>query len=267
MKPARWGKGRHCGVVAFVLPMTIMMVSPALSATGTWYNYYDTSHSTMYWAFNGNWRLAYTYGVGQWYDCTQLGGKDNWNTLGSAGQSPQFLGNASIGQYLPVGNGWSYGYDTRSDCGYWMNSSGNFRFGYYYGVGQWYDQNFNQWNQIGASDVQSPFVGDGSLHDMKNSWSYEYLLSNDTGYWATGGNFRLAYGYTGAVWFDNSDTWRALSSTGVGSAFIGNAEKQSEHGHPQPQIHTQHFLGKGPPTGICGCVLYLISIASSQRSR
>ena len=90
-------------------------------------------------------------------------------------------------------------------------------------LGQWYDQNFGQWNQIGASGVQSPFVGDGSLHDMKNAWSYEYLASNDTGYWATGGKFRLAYGYTGGVWFDNSDTWRALSATGVGSAFIGNA--------------------------------------------
>jgi hypothetical protein len=223
MKSGRWKKRSSWYAVAFVLPMMMIMVSPALSGTGTWYNWYNAANTTMYWMYNGNWRLAYTYGVGQWYDCTQLGGKDNWNTLGSTGQSPNFLGNASIGSYLPVGNGWYYGYDTRSDAGYWMNSAGNFRFGYQYGSGQWWDQNLNQWNQIGAANVQSPFIGDGKPHDMKNNWSYEYLTSNDTGYWITGGTFRLAYGYTPGVWWDYSDTWRALSSTGVGSAFIGNA--------------------------------------------
>jgi hypothetical protein len=210
-------------IASVVVLLVVTLFHPALSSAQGWVNWWNGANNTMYWMYNGNWRLAYTYGAGQWYDCTQLGGHDNWSTLGSAGQSPDFLGNAAIGSYLPVGNGWRYGYDTRSDTGYWMNSAGNFRFGYQYGSGQWWDQNFGQWNQIGASGVQSPFVGDGSLHDMKNAWSYEYLVSNDTGYWATGGNFRLAYGYTGGVWFDNSDTWRALSSTGVGSAFIGNA--------------------------------------------
>jgi hypothetical protein len=222
MKSKRWGRTSSWYAVAFVLPMMIMMVTPALSATG-WYNWYNSANTTMYWMYNGNWRLAYTYGAGQWWDCTQLGGKDNWNTVGSAGQSPDFRGNASIGSYLPIGNGWYYAYDTRSDCGYWANSSGNFRFGYYCGLGQWYDQNFNQWNQIGASGVQSPFVGDGSLHDMKNNWSYEYLTSNDTGYWSAGGTWRLGYGYTPGVWWDCSDTWRPLSATGVSSAFLGNA--------------------------------------------
>jgi hypothetical protein len=224
MKPKRWPKRGSWYVVAFVLPMMmIMMVSPAFSATG-WYNWYSSANTTMYWMYNGNWRLAYTYGVGQWYDCTQLGGKDNWNTLGSAGQAPTFLGNASIGWYLPVGNGWNYGYDTRNDVGYWKHGdNATFRLAYGYTEGQWCDQGYSAWNKIGSKGVSSTFVGDGSLHDMKNGWSYEYLVSNDTGYWATGGNFRLAYGYTGGVWFDYSDMWRALSSTGVGSAFIGNA--------------------------------------------
>jgi hypothetical protein len=223
MKPKRWGKRRCWHTIAFVLAMMIMMVSPALSATG-WYNWYNSANTTMYWMYDGNWRLAYTYGAGQWWDCTQLGGKDNWNTLGSAGQTSDFLGNASIGSYLPVGNGWRYGYDTRSDTGYWMNSAGNFRFGYNYNSGQWWDQNLNQWNQIGAASVQSPFIGDGQTHDMKNNWSYKYSYVADTEYWSTGGALRLAYQYTVGQWFafDYLGGEQILSASGLSSTFVGD---------------------------------------------
>jgi hypothetical protein len=228
MKPERWGKRGSWCVVGFVLPMMMIMVSPALSATG-WYNWFNSANNTMYWMYNGNWRLAYTYGAGQWWDCTQLGGTDNWNKLGSTGQASTFLGNASIGWYLPVGNGWNYGYDTRNDVGYWKHGdNATFRFAYGYTEGQWCDQGYSAWNKIGGKGVSSTFIGDGSLHDVNNGWSYQYLVSGDSGYWMTSNNifsgkYRLAYFYPSGQWFDYGDTWRALGSPGVDSAFIGNA--------------------------------------------
>jgi hypothetical protein len=224
MTKAHWQKKRNgAGAVAALL-LIIAIFAPALSHADGWTHWWSESNNTMYWAYDGNWRLAYRYGEGQWWDCIQLGGTDNWNKLGSAGQSPDFLGNAAIGQYLPVGNGWSYGYNTTNDTGYWMNSAGNFRFAYIYYSGQWWDQNLNLWNQIGAASVSSQFIGDGQFHDLKNNWSYQYLTSNDTEYWATGGANRLAYWYTEGRWsaFDYLGGEQVLSAKGLPSTLVGD---------------------------------------------
>jgi hypothetical protein len=234
MKPERWVRRGTWYAVAFVLPMLMIMVSPALSATA-WYNWYNAANNTTYYAYNGNWRLAYTSGIGQWWDFTGNGmGLGTWNKLGGTGVSPAFLGDAAIGAYYNLNNGWCYGYDTRSDAGYWWNGSA-WRFAYNYGVGQWYD--WSQWSDlnnkcyhpIGSPKFSSAFIGDGVLRDLGNGWSFEYVSSTDTAYWRPGIFWRLGYQYTPGQWWDCSqlggeDHWHTLGSTGVSSVFLGNAD-------------------------------------------
>jgi hypothetical protein len=226
MKPKRWGKRGSWYVVAFVLPMMIMMVSPALSATG-WYNWYNSANTTMYWMYDGNWRLAYTYGAGQWWDCTQLGGHDNWNKLGSTGVSDTFLGNAALGAYYPLNNGWMYGYSTANDLGYWYHMDGlSFRFAYHYGSGRWFDYGKDgNWQVLSAGGLSSAFLGDGKWHDLANNWQF-LCGGGDFGVWKnpTLDLQQYAYSFVTGQWFDSGKdgSWAALGTSGMSSAFFGD---------------------------------------------
>jgi len=138
--------------------------------------------------------------------------------LGASGLSQVFIGD---GIYHNLNNGWRYKYDKGLDRAYW-ETGGAERFCYHYDNGQWWDWGIS-WYELSAEGVSQTFIGDGSLHDLFNGFSYRYDDGLSIGFWLLGGANRFHYVYRDGQWFDyGSDgvDWK-LSETGKSARFLG----------------------------------------------
>jgi hypothetical protein len=171
------------------------------------------------WVYNGRLRLVYSYALGQWYDPTT----PTWSALGIAGLSSAFLGD---GTWHDLKNGWSWLYTASGDHSQWMNGT-NLRFDYFYIPGQWYDYSptTSTWSTLGAGNVASTFIGDGTWHGLNDGWSYMFTSATDTGEWKFGANSRFRFAYTPGQWSDfatNPGVWSTLGTAGLSATFLGD---------------------------------------------
>jgi hypothetical protein len=173
-------------------------------------------------------RFAYSFSAGQWNDVYTP--TNSWAVVGTSGVGPSFIGN---GAYWNVGNGWLFAYASSGDYDGWkLASSGQMRFSYAFGTGQWWDiGSYGSWNTLGDTTMSAAFVGDGAWHTVSSDWAFSYDNVGDTGTWrrqADGSN-RFQYVYGPGIWLSwsayNLGVWNMVGPTPTSpysSAFIGD---------------------------------------------
>jgi len=215
--------------------------SAAFIGDGGWHNLNDGwsySYVAGLTADYGEWkwvagdysRFRYFYTSAQWYDYTPSGGATGtWSALGAAGLSSAFVGDGSAQPHDVYNNGtWGYTYDSTLDRAYWRDGTSE-RFAYDYLAGQWWDNGPHTagWTQLGAANVASLFIGDGTMwHSLNNGWDFIYTAG--AGRWRDSVSLgeRFRYDYAGGQWsdLDANAVWTLLGIAGLGSQFIGDGK-------------------------------------------
>ncbi len=186
----------------------------AFLGSGAWYdlgNGFTYQYTAAYdWATfkdGSAQRFLYKYVPGRWYHTADI---LSWKVLGTGGQSASFMGD---GGYHDLLDGWNYFYRAAEDKGVWFGgySAGDKHFAYRYDIGQWYDRYsliVESLIPLGSAGVSSAFIGDGTLHNLNNGWSYAYIRSgNYGGFWKAPLAVRFTYDYTNHTWTH----WDAVS--------------------------------------------------------
>jgi hypothetical protein len=200
-----------------------------LAGGKTWYYQYNYGLDEGFWGKSaGANKFGYKYAGGQWFDFAPVGGVYQ---LGSSSMSALFIGDETAHDLLD--NKWKYTYAYDVDEGSWSRvSTGQTRFSYNYGGGQWYEHDSTTRYAMGASQAAAvQFIGDGISHDLgvwptvTGAWSFQYDYGNDTGKWGTGltGPVRFAYAYGSGQWSQgNTLGLFAIGNAGATAVFLGD---------------------------------------------
>jgi len=189
-----------------------------------WIYGYDTSRSIGFFqnhALNA-WRFMYNYDLGQWYHMGAIGG---WAVLGASNLAGDFLGD---GNGHSLGNGFDFQYAYLDDTGdFTVGSSGRFR--YDYAVGQWWHKGpTGDWLDLGISGFTAKFIGDGSLYNLGDGWTFGYDGGSGMGFFRSNAlnAWRFMYNYGAGQWYHmgNSSGWGAITASDYSAEFIGDGE-------------------------------------------
>ena len=135
-----------------------------------------------------------------------------------------------------------------------------------YTGGQWCDTGLGgTWQRL-ASGLTPSFLGNGSYHDLKNSWSYWYCSNADEGTWVHGNLTVFCYSYTYGQWWDKySTSWHKLGVCGISPAFIGDgAYHQAWSDGAKYKYIASTDLGYWSSTGVTNDDDFRINYGTSQ---
>ena len=105
----------------------------------------------------------------------------------------------------PTTNGFAYRFDVTDQTAHW-SKDGLVEFKYILGDGTWQDwDKFGGWTQLSGPGLSAAFMGDGNVHTLDSSWSYQFV--NGVGYWTNLGLSQpvFEYNYASGQWYDEGN--------------------------------------------------------------
>jgi len=161
---------------------------------------------------------SWTYQAAQW-DASQNGYSYDATSGGTYHYESHQWVNGLGYDYTSHSNGkWTYhtigtGMSSGDKAEYMADSTG------------WGDYTYT-WANGQTWHTDTAVAGQETFHVIDNIWSYEYVVSTDTGYWkkTSESNPLFSYNYNTAQWYDQGKTggWETLGPVGITASFLGD---------------------------------------------